>query len=220
MPDDSNIILDSQTTQDQTGDQDGTGETDQTQNDNSQIDTTEQKGGPSDEMKMQRLEKELAEAREQRDKYKSAYDGNVSSDNSDDGEIDQERDNFYREKAADSVTRELSAEIDKLPKAIKERIEKDPFNSAWTDPKVLEYELIGTDLNNPKEKFEAAKRAAIKSIPHFIESVVTTTTTEDSKKSIGNNPAVDQSKGAVAGRDVWDLVNNDPEEAARLVNNY
>lgn len=218
MPDDTTNV-DSQTSQDQTGQQDGTGATDQTQSD--ATDTTEPKGGPSDEMKMQRLERENAELKEQRDKYKAVYekadDTTSSDDSAADPEVNEKLDKSFKLIASREVSDELKSDLDKLPAGLKERVQKDPFNPAWTDPKVLEYELIGVDLNDPEAKFEAAKRAAIKSIPQFVESVApsTSTTTED-KDTVGNNPAVDQTRANDAGRDVWDLVTNNPEEAQRL----
>jgi len=216
MPDETTNV--DVNTQAQTGEQDGTGATDQTQPE-VQEDKTENKGGPSDEMKMQRLEKELQEAKEQRDKYKSVYEkGDTdSTDNQEDTEVNDKLDKSFKAIASKEVTEELRDSLSKLPDAIRERVKSDPFNPAWTDPKVLEYELIGVDLNNPEEKFEAAKRAAIKSIPQFVESVAPTATVAEDKSGIGNNPAVDQSKGNEAGRDVWDLVTNDPEEAERLM---
>jgi hypothetical protein len=177
--------------QNPTGDQSGAG------------DNQEKNGGPSDEQKMLRLERELAEAKEREARYKSAYEqGNQGSNDGsddDDNQFSQERDSFYREKAQDAAVREIGAEIDKLPKPLQERIKNDPFNSAWTDPKILEYELIGVDLNDPKAKMEAAKRAAIKSIPQFAEGFSEKQESSAEQQGFGNNPPLDQGNSFSSG---------------------
>jgi hypothetical protein len=195
MPDDS--IIETQTP---TEEQKGEGEVETPK---------ETQGGPSDEFKMKRLEQknlELAEKiRRNEEKEKAREEESLTPEE----KFTTEQEGFYREKTGGEITLELSKDIEKLPKALQERIKADPFNPAWLDAKTLEFELYGVDADDAKAKYAAVKKAALKSIPEFVAGFGTEEKLDNKEDSFGTNPPLAEKNSMTGGKDLWQMTDEE-----------
>ena len=166
-------------------------------------------GGPSEEWKLKRLEQERNEAIEKLKRLEEAKKAEENSNKSEDEIFTEEQEVFYRDKAVENINKELSSEIEKLPKALQERIKADPFNPAWTDEKTLEFELYGVDSDNPKERFEATQRAALKSIPEFVAGFAEGQPQVKEVSNFGTNPPTGQTNPMTGNKDLWQMTDDE-----------
>ena len=167
----------------------------------SQNDTGEKNDGADDgngaskDAQVERLRRERDEWKEKASKLEQHLDNDDDSSN--------EQESFYREKEGYAVTQELKDVLKDVPEKLRASIEADPFNKTWTDPKLLKYELLDCkDPNDPKQMYDAAKRAAIKSIPEYVKDFVPAKTEEDDQ-GVGNNPPLDQKTTVDGKKDLW-----------------
>ena len=158
-------------------------------------------GGPSDEFKMMRLEKEKAELSERLKRIEEQRQSELDATLTPEEKFTTEQEGFYRERTADTISKELATEIEKLPKALQDRIKADPFNTAWLDEKTLEFELYGIDATDPKAKYEAVKKAALKSIPEFVAGFGVESKPTQKEGSFGTNPPLNQVNAMTGGKD-------------------
>jgi hypothetical protein len=161
-----------------------------------------QQGGPSDEFKMKRLEQERNEIAEKLQRLEAKRKAQEEASLTPEERFTSEQESFYRDKTSETITKELSKEIEKLPKPLQDRIKADPFNTAWLDEKTLEFELYGVNAEDPKAKYEAVKKAALKSIPEFVAGFGTEAApAAKQEESFGTNPPVSQGNAMTGGRD-------------------
>jgi hypothetical protein len=143
------------------------------------------------------------------EKLEEAKKAEENSNKSEDEIFTEEQEVFYRDKAVENINKELSSEIEKLPKALQERIKADPFNPAWTDEKTLEFELYGVDSDNPKERFEATQRAALKSIPEFVAGFAEGQPQVKEVSNFGTNPPTGQTNPMTGNKDLWQMTDDE-----------
>lgn len=169
----------------------------------------ENKGGPSDEFKAKRLEKELEDAKKE---LAILRDQNKGGDEEDG---DDSLEDLYRERETDKVVADVNEEISKLPKTLQEKIKSDPFNAAWFDEREFKFESLGKKVDNPKVKYAIASEVAKKSIKEFAKNYLEETggSTKTEEKGLGINPTLDKNSGKGGTEDLWNL--SDEELLAR-----
>jgi len=172
---------------------------------------SEHQGGPSDEMKMRRLEEEARKLREEKERLAREKDELLESQRladrrslSDDDRFKADRDDFYRDKAKADTLRSLESELAGVPESIKNRLADDPFK--WVDKDTLQFELMKVDTDDPAQVWEATAKAAKKSLPSFLADMKVPAGEQGKGDSaLGSNPASQEGDRQIDPDSLWSM---------------
>lgn len=126
----------------------------------------EQKGGPSDEFKMKRLEEEKAQAESKLKEFEertaaieAAERASKEQGMSEDEKFEAKQHDFYKRTTGNQIKTELGEAFNTLPKRVKKAIESDPITLGNAlDSKAIDYAVRATGSNELEDQYAASAK--------------------------------------------------------------